>query len=126
MITGILLTTLLTVPILFAINEVSSLMVYKWYLGEDFLDEYMPLWLDEAQLNIFNEKILSTGGSGFITTHNSLISKWYVHDFGQIPRWSKWSRVIDEKHNELLLNGEFKSKQQVELERLNAKRENFN
>ena len=40
----------------------------------------------------------------FIAKSNSTLSKWYIQDIGTIPRWSKWSKKLDEHRLELLIN----------------------
>lgn len=89
------------------ISEFSIRMVYGGWINEGALDTYLSKYYDHLELNSLGSHILRPSFSlgvdlPFLSTVGlSVTSKWYINDFGTIPRWSKWSAKLDAKAAEL-------------------------
>lgn len=83
--------------------EVIHTIVFGWLLKEKELDAYLSKYLPFAKLNPFSEKrTLFCDMPNFIALNNSFLSQWYIQDYGCVPRWSKWDKLISEKRRVLL------------------------
>lgn len=90
----------------FVIPELSARKVYGPLLSDADLDHFMDTYLDAYVVNGYsyeaNRKMfvdendrempyISEGGSSFL-------SKWsFEKELGRIPRWSKYSKILDER-----------------------------
>lgn len=94
----------ITAGILSFSTEFAGALTYGWYLSDKQIGAILENNMDKMRLNQFADHILSDPYSAGYVAHKSLplISKWYIAKVGMIPRWSKWSKVLDEKRDELL------------------------
>lgn len=85
--------------------EFAHFMVLGWIIPEADLDAYLGKYLQVAQLNPYaSERNLFCDVPQYISSSSqSFMAKWHIEDFGVIPRWSKWSKRLDERRAELLL-----------------------
>lgn len=91
--------------------------VYGRYLSDEDIEIIVSKDLDTMKLNPYsdNHSIISPAfdlnkvdryylGRARLAT----LSKWHIgalgENLGQIPRWSKWSKILDEKREELIIN----------------------
>lgn len=86
--------------------ELAHISVYGWLTPEEELDVYLEKYLDGYKLNDLSGKPdqLYLSGKPYIakSPQPSIMSKWYLRDYGRISRWSKWSKRIDEKVADLV------------------------
>lgn len=82
-------------------SELASFMVYGSFSDEEELGKYLDKYLSTSYLNPYDKDIFG-GMPHYIARHNTILSKWHVKDFGQIPRWSLSSKVLDDAQKELL------------------------
>ena len=86
--------------------ELVSFLVYGRLVKEHRLDSYFtPERLDSIELNPYNSSnnlFYDPNGRFIAKVIFSLTAKWYIHDIGLIPRWSKWSRTLEEKRSLLI------------------------
>ena len=84
--------------------ELIAWNVYGRLLKDEEMEEYLKKYLPTATLNPFSPKQdLFADMPKYIAKINSgYLSKWHIHDYGRIPKKSKWSKAIDARHKELL------------------------
>lgn len=99
-----LLTTIVIVLVFVALLlEIPSWMVYGWFLKETELDVYLGKYLEKATLNPYQKDgTLFCDLPLYISRHSSIFSQWYIEDYGQVPRWSKWNKLISKKRMSLM------------------------
>jgi len=88
----------------FAANEFATRSTYGGFIPDSEIGPFLERHWDEMELNELNRKgelFYIPGKAPFIASHWSLFSKWHVYGEGVVPRWSKWSKKLDEKHQEL-------------------------
>lgn len=93
------------IPVLFALIafEGSTRLTYGPLLKEVWLDGYIKTRLPNLRLNFYTPSILTDNEYPFIAkSMPALTSKWYIDGIGRIPRWSKWSKILDKRRMELL------------------------
>jgi len=91
--------------LVFLIEEDSHKYVYGSLLKEDFLDQFFDSRIDTYELNQLTSYIMKEKANfraPYIAIAKSFLSKWHINRVGCIPRWSKWSKRLDEKREELL------------------------
>ncbi len=97
--TFIILTVFLLVLVLEGIVHKS---VYGPLLNDEFLDKYFDKrWKNYTELNTYDSYIIS--GDPYLAVAPSFFTRWHISDIGCIPRWSKWSKALDDLRVELLL-----------------------
>lgn len=95
--------------VLVIVCEISNISVFGFY-GKLEIDD-INSFLDKAELNGYNDNMLFVYQHNKIeyigsTTH-SIFSRYYIrttNDSISLFRWGKQSRIIREKHKELLKN----------------------
>ena len=104
----ILIGILIGLSALFVINEVVASSVLGWFIPAKKLDEFFEKNLVDYQDEFLKEERPARMFYGIAVgdrdlhlpfiSHGPLpaISKWYIHEMGRIPRWSKWSKKLDE------------------------------
>lgn len=93
----------LVLAVLFLVVECAHFHVYGWFIKEEELDHYLGKHLPTATLNPFSEDgTLFSDMPKYVARSSSFLSKYSVERYGTIPRWSKWTRKLDEKRAELL------------------------
>lgn len=94
---------LLLVPVaLELIFEGATLAVYGTPMSEADLDSYLGKNLSIATLNSYDNEILSMRWFASILPFPIFTAKWVISGFGTVPRWSKWSKKLDERRRELI------------------------
>lgn len=103
-----LLTGAVILAILFLLlTEAANRLVLGGWIGEEDLDAYLGKYYDRLELNEFSQNgDLFSGAPKFIAKSWSPTSKWYIKDYGIIPRWSKWSGKLDYKRSKLMTTQE--------------------
>lgn len=64
------------------------------------------------RLNQFDDSIMQIKNGSFIAIHRCIglpISKWYIHDVGIVPRWTKTHRLIEKIYAELKVKHEYEN-----------------
>lgn len=97
---GILLVVVL-------IFEGTHMSVFGGLLGERTLKMVLEVRLDSLELNPYSNTIMSdrdyTSERPYLSClGQSMLTKWNIDGIGCVPRWSKWSRILDDKRLELL------------------------
>ena len=89
------------------LNEIIAYSVLGWFIPAKKLNDFL-----EKNLEDYRDEFLSEGRSarmfyGIALGDRDLglpfiakgplpvLCKWYIHDMGRIPRWSKWSKELD-------------------------------
>lgn len=99
-----------------AIWEGVSYHVFGKYLKSRKLVSSILKLKHRLIINPYNTKIISVRDSlHYFSIHNAIISKWYVGDLGQIPRWTKASRLLTKLHKQLLQEYETENRRQSEI-----------
>ena len=88
--------------IIFFIPEVTTLQVYGTWIKEKHLNIFFNKHLQEYKDESVSEKMFHGEISKpyIAKTAASWSVRWYVSDYGTIPRWSKWSKRLDAIHKE--------------------------
>lgn len=88
--------------------EFAHWSVLGGHIKEADLDEYLGKYYKHLELNEFNKDgYLFSGSPKFIAYIGfAPTSKWYIKDYGTIPRWSKWSAKLDYKRKVLMATQE--------------------
>lgn len=87
----------------FLVIEGTHFHVYGWFIKEEELDAYLGKYLGQAGLNPYSENgTLFCDMPRYVSRSNSFLSKWSVERYGVIPRWSKWTKKLDERRAELM------------------------
>lgn len=101
------LAVLIALLVMVIITEIASYHIYKhWLKDSEIAALFDTLPLTQWELNPFDDVILSPPVSTHLFIAKELFSvstKWYVHGFGRIPRWSQWTKRINGQHKTLLL-----------------------
>lgn len=71
------------------------------FIKEKELDAYFSKYLPYSKLNPYSNTLL-TDMPKYTARSQSPLSKWYIQDYGSIPRWSKWSKRLDARRKSLL------------------------
>ncbi len=87
-------------------SEIASNNVSGKLLKDREMDAFMDKYLDQYKMiESSSSPLLWIPGSPeipYIAVANSPLSKWYIGDhYGRIPRWSKYTRMIDERYETL-------------------------
>lgn len=83
----------------------ATFTTYGWWIPEHHLDSFLEKNLTKYKLNSFDSGILSAfeGNLPYISILPfDLFAKWQINDVGTIPRWSKWSKALDDRRFQLL------------------------
>lgn len=87
----------------FLIIEGVHVLVFGWFIDEEQLDAYLGKYLEDAELNPFSKGgTLFSGLPRYVSRHRTLLTKWHIDEYGTVPRWSKWTKRLDDKRSELL------------------------
>jgi hypothetical protein len=86
--------TFAMIIVLLIIVEIATYITYDGYISKKVEEKFMNLNEKEISLNYLNPSIIST--TPFITTHFSMLSKYYICGLGSVPRWSKLHKRIGE------------------------------
>jgi hypothetical protein len=124
----IVLYVLLFAIVMFSLIDVLvSGSVYGGLIDDSELQEFLVKHRRDWCINEFSvrhgRKMLVhkdfIPGFPYIASHASLFSRWHIEDYGQIPRWSPWSSVLDRHYAKLLEenknNEAYKKKPLVDL-----------
>jgi len=99
----VLLIPILFLVVMFLIIEGTHFHVYGWFIKEEELDAYLGKYLPTATLNPYSENgTLFSDMPRYVSRSNSILCKWSIERYGVIPRWSKWTKQLDEKRAELM------------------------
>jgi len=92
--------------IMVLIFEFASFITYGKWLRGDFLDRYFEKnWESYNGLNPYRPSMFYGGYKPYLSkTLFRLFCGWYIEDIGQIPRWSKWHKKLNKRHEELLIS----------------------
>lgn len=97
----ILLVLVSAFVLLSVIFETSSIIVYGWLVSEKNLDYFLGKHLESYIANEFSKRTMLSGyqrGLPYISKMPPTpLSKYHIDNHGRIPRWSKWTKKIDEK-----------------------------
>lgn len=97
--TFIILITLGLLMFAFLITEAAHLETYGWFISKKDTEKFMNLKDDELELYRSDMLYMSKFNNYDIYICNSertLLSKYYIQNFGAIPRWSKLHKKVDE------------------------------
>jgi hypothetical protein len=106
------------------LDYLSNLRVYGKVLTDDEVEAFFKKWpLDKVDKNILDERILSWATYKIVNLSEKelqglsnearepvfiarahgyqIFSKYYIHSVGQVDRFGKWSKKIDERFAEL-------------------------
>lgn len=107
----IILSVLLAL-VIFASLEFAHRSVYGGMIDEKELDVFFGKHLDSYHINEFatNDWMfaadLGKRDLPYLARAAWTLNTWYIKDYGTIPRWSKWSKALDERYVELTNKGE--------------------
>lgn len=95
--------------------EAISRYVYGRFIKEEELDSFLSANLDSYELNEWDttNRLLFKDGKPSIAQHfmplGSILSKWHIVGVGggSIPRWSRWSKLLDIKRRQLIKAKEY-------------------
>jgi len=89
---------ILAIPIILIVAfEFSSRVTFGRIISEHDLNTFLAKHLNGYTLNEQSNTLLYHSNLPFISKSCPCVSyKWYIENYGRIPRWSKWSRKIDE------------------------------
>lgn len=86
--------------IIFFASEMSSTMVVGWIVRKSKLDNFMEWNIHTYPLTGMSDKrsmFYGTPNLPFVSKSiGGFLTKWYISDCGRIPRWSKWSKQLDQ------------------------------
>lgn len=110
----------LALMVLFLIfgRDLVGLSVYGKFLKEEELDTYLTKTIGHYEINELSPQRMFTYRSQqlevirhpYIAERKAIFSKWYISDYGQISRWSKWGKLLDQKFTELESQGKGRQK----------------
>lgn len=105
------LSAVFVAAVLFAlIIELAQKSVLGKFIKEKDLDVYLSKYLPYAKINPYSKKGTMLGEMPkYVALFPSVLTKWHIEDYGTIPRWSKWSKRLDEKREFLLKQEPIKS-----------------
>lgn len=98
----LVIALLITAISIGALMEVTYLSVYGFFLSDKEVGPYLDKYLSQTRLNQFGTDMLVNLPKYVSKNSFSILARWHVEDYGVIPRWSKWSKVLDARHKELL------------------------
>lgn len=87
--------------ILFLIIEIGHWSVFGGIVPEKDIEIYLNKYLSNSILNPYNDSMFSDMPKYISAGGASILSRWYIEDYGMIFRWSKCSKVLDARHKEL-------------------------
>lgn len=70
---------------------------YGRFLGEDELDTFFQKNLDKYKKLERYKIFYSTGLPYIAKTAISPLTTFYISNYGKIPRWSKWDKILRKK-----------------------------
>lgn len=89
--------------VMFVVLEGMHVFVFGWFVDEAQLDAYLGKYLDEATLNPYSaNRTLLSNLPRYASRHRTILSQWHIDEMGCVPRWSKWTKRLDDKRAELL------------------------
>lgn len=102
----VLIPVLVTIVFILVMTSLVSLSVYGRLISDSRLESlFNDVRVSDYRLNRYSDKIIWAK----VTSHNfiaitglNLMGKYYINDIGTIPRWSKWTKIIDEHRRDLL------------------------
>lgn len=93
---------ILVAAAVFLIVEGVHISVYGWMIDEAELDAYLGKHLEDAEMNPYSlNGTLFSGMPRYVARSQTFLTKWHIEGYGTIPRWSKWTEVLDKKRLEL-------------------------
>jgi len=113
MFTTILVTLVLYILFVLVIGELITLKVYGSIIDESTLEKFfMKNLLHYKEVHTFRSGIMLFGyfrdepkegevtgrlnfSLPYISVNRNLLTKYHIQDLGTIPRWSRWSRILD-------------------------------
>lgn len=92
--------------IIMLIGELSALSVYGKILSDKELVPFLEKHLGDYTINNFSwenkNKMLYSFNLPYIAERkSSFMVGWHIEDYGQVPRWSKASKIINDYFNNL-------------------------
>jgi hypothetical protein len=102
--------TLIIVGVVFIIlNEIVTALVYGSLISKDTAEKVVKNYISMGHWHSSN--ILSGYPNliSFISVAQSLVSKWFIHGVGRIPRWSNAHKLLEEAHLKYI-TGEYEKK----------------
>lgn len=101
--TTVIVTLLLVALVLSTILELAQYIVMGPWLKEAELDRYLGKYYEGLRLNPYSNKgTLLVDAPKYVARNPSILSAWYIEDYGTIPRWSKWHGKLEYKRKELM------------------------
>lgn len=102
---GILIGFLIA-AVFFGMVELVHRSVYGPMLSDEVVGPYIEKYLDKMTLNEYQrDGTLFSDLPRYISRSQSFLTKWHINGYGTIPRWSKWSDVLEKKRRELMAKG---------------------
>jgi hypothetical protein len=90
-----LIVTIISIILFLILFLLATLDTYGWFISKMTTNVFMNLDTTKLKLNPYNRSIIST--DPFINRLPiPLLSKYYINGLGQIPRWSKLHKKINE------------------------------
>ncbi len=88
--------------------------VYGKFISEEDLDKFFGKNIEKyGRLNPYTESIFCSNEIGddlpYIAKKKSMFFGWIIEDNGIIPRWSKWTSILNKEHGKLLKERGFKN-----------------
>lgn len=98
---GATLSIFLSILIIITVSELVSLFVFSGVAHKRYREVLVKKYIAEGSWHSYD--ILSNLGFGYISKPVfSLFFKWYIDDYGLIPRWSEESKMLDAAHKAYL------------------------
>lgn len=85
--------------IIMSISLMFTVFAVGWFIPKNKLDKYMEKYeKDYFEMDNRNSMFYGPISLPFIARGcSSVLNRWYISRLGIIPRWSKWSKFLDEK-----------------------------
>lgn len=81
------------------IYELTNFFTYGKPLDDEELKIFVEKHLNSYEINIKN--LWYSYNLPYVSKKYSIFFSWYIQDYGQILRWSKFSKIFNEKNKEL-------------------------
>lgn len=89
-----------------AVAELAGWSVYGRFIPEEKLDAYFQKYLYSYQINEISKDapMLYAPELPYLSARQpfQILSRWTMRDSGRIPKWSKWSKLLDAYYETLL------------------------
>lgn len=88
---------------LIAVSEFATVISMGRFIPKKIRNAFMHLDTTKMRLNRYDPSILNLNKNMWVTnTPLSILSKYYINNFGTVPRWSKLHREIERYYEEVL------------------------